>query len=139
VIDLLMAASAVLMLDQWSKRMAGARLAHRPIDFGRALRFRQVFSAKPFYTRDGSRASLVAVWLVALVCAVALHSSGATFQGRPFSWGAGAALGGAAGNLLDILRRRAVLDFIDLRWWPVFNIADVGIVVGLVVAFWPRP
>ena len=30
-------------------------------------------------------------------------------------------------------------DFIDLRWWPVFNIADVGIVVGLVVAFWPRP
>jgi len=51
--------------------------------------------------------------------------------------GVGAALGGAAGNLLDILRRRSVLDFIDLRWWPVFNIADVGIVAGLAVAFWP--
>jgi signal peptidase II len=47
------------------------------------------------------------------------------------------ALGGAAGNLRDILRRHYILDFIDLRWWPVFNLADVSIVAGLLLAFWP--
>ena len=46
------------------------------------------------------------------------------------------AFGAAAGNLLDILRRRSIFDFIDLRWWPVFNLADVGIIFGLAVAFW---
>jgi len=40
--------------------------------------------------------------------------------------------------MLDLLRRKYVLDFIDLGWWPVFNMADVGIVAGLVLAFWPR-
>ena len=24
----------------------------------------------------------------------------------------------------------AVVDFIDLQWWPIFNLADAGIVVG---------
>ncbi len=38
--------------------------------------------------------------------------------------------GGAAGNLLDRIRTGAVLDFIDLRVWPVFNIADIALTVG---------
>ena len=50
----------------------------------------------------------------------------------------GAALGGAAGNLLDILRTRSVRDFIDFGWWPVFNVADVVIIGGLMFAFVPR-
>jgi lipoprotein signal peptidase len=29
-----------------------------------------------------------------------------------------------------------VVDFIDLGWWPVFNLADIGIVGGLIAAFW---
>jgi lipoprotein signal peptidase len=50
--------------------------------------------------------------------------------------GLGCALGGAAGNLTDILRQGYVLDFVDLGWWPVFNVADIGIVGGLLAAFW---
>ena len=50
--------------------------------------------------------------------------------------GFGAALGGATGNLIDWLRRGAVLDFIDLRIWPVFNLADVFIALGMGVALW---
>jgi lipoprotein signal peptidase len=96
-----------------------------------------VISEKGIYTRAGARTGLVLIWVIALACAMTLHTSGATFQSHPSMWGVGAALGGAAGNLLDILRRRSVLDFIDLRCWPVFNVADVGIVAGLVVAFWP--
>jgi signal peptidase II len=38
--------------------------------------------------------------------------------------------GGAAGNLIDRLRLSYVIDFIDTRWWPVFNIADIAIVIG---------
>lgn len=44
--------------------------------------------------------------------------------------GLGMVLGGAAGNLLDRVRLGHVVDFIDLHFWPVFNVADIGITVG---------
>ncbi|HVM00263.1 MAG TPA: signal peptidase II [Egibacteraceae bacterium] len=50
----------------------------------------------------------------------------------------GLVTGGALGNVTDRLLRDPgfpsghVVDFIDLGWWPVFNLADVGIVVGAV-------
>ncbi len=44
----------------------------------------------------------------------------------------GLQLGGALGNLVDRLRLGYVVDFIDLRWWPVFNLADSAIVIGVV-------
>ena len=45
----------------------------------------------------------------------------------------GMQLGGASGNLLDRIRFGHVFDFIDLRWWPVFNVADSAIVVGVLI------
>jgi signal peptidase II len=48
----------------------------------------------------------------------------------------GLVAGGAAGNIVDRLFRGeawlhgAVVDFIDLQWWPVFNIADAAICIG---------
>ena len=44
----------------------------------------------------------------------------------------GLMLGGAMGNLIDRVRLGHVVDFIDVGAWPVFNIADSSIVVGLV-------
>ncbi|OGO05430.1 MAG: signal peptidase II, partial [Chloroflexi bacterium RBG_13_56_8] len=42
--------------------------------------------------------------------------------------------GGAAGNLVDRLRFGGlVTDFIDFRWFPVFNVADSSIVVGTIL------
>jgi len=121
VLDLFVAAAALLFLDQWSKRIVRRR----------AIR------TKRNATSHRSRAGLVSIWFLALACATVLHISGATFQSHLSMLGVGAALGGAAGNLIDILRRRAIVDFIDVGWWPVFNVADVGIVAGLVVAFLP--
>jgi signal peptidase II len=46
------------------------------------------------------------------------------------------ALSGAIGNLIDISFRGAVVDFIDLRIWPVFNLADVCIVGGTGGLLW---
>lgn len=45
----------------------------------------------------------------------------------------GLILGGAIGNIIDRLRFHYVIDFIDLRWWPVFNLADSCITVGVVL------
>jgi len=38
--------------------------------------------------------------------------------------------GGAMGNLIDRIRLGYVIDFLDFRIWPVFNIADMAIVIG---------
>ncbi len=40
-------------------------------------------------------------------------------------------LGGALGNLIDRLRAGAVLDFVALAWWPVWNLADASILTGI--------
>ena len=50
--------------------------------------------------------------------------------------GAGLLLGGALGNALDRTFFGAVTDFFDFRIWPVFNVADIGIVVGVVLLLW---
>ncbi len=51
--------------------------------------------------------------------------------------GLGLILGGAIGNLIDRARLGFVVDFLDLYWrnhhWPTFNVADVGITVGVVL------
>jgi len=39
-------------------------------------------------------------------------------------------LGGAAGNLVDRIRFGYVIDFLDFRIWPVFNVADTAITIG---------
>jgi signal peptidase II len=43
----------------------------------------------------------------------------------------GLQMGGAIGNLIDRVNTGYVVDFIDLTYWPVFNIADSAIVVGV--------
>jgi signal peptidase II len=45
-------------------------------------------------------------------------------------------LGGAAGNLIDRLRFGFVVDFLDLRIWPVFNLADSVITIAAVILTW---
>lgn len=42
-------------------------------------------------------------------------------------------VGGAAGNVLDRARLGAVVDFFDVRAWPVFNLADVAVTVGVIL------
>lgn len=46
----------------------------------------------------------------------------------------GLILGGAVSNGIDRLVQGRVVDFIDLHWWPVFNVADMCIVIAIVLA-----
>ncbi|HBX23842.1 MAG TPA: signal peptidase II [Desulfotomaculum sp.] len=51
----------------------------------------------------------------------------------------GLVVGGAMGNLIDRIRLGLVIDFLDFRVWPVFNLADTAIVTGafiLVLDVW---
>jgi len=52
--------------------------------------------------------------------------------------GLGFVLGGAIGNLIDRLSWGRVIDFLDFRIWPVFNLADSAIVIGsaILIVFW---
>ena len=45
----------------------------------------------------------------------------------------GLLIGGSLSNLVDRIRLHHVTDFIDLRWWPAFNLADSFIVVGVAI------
>ena len=60
--------------------------------------------------------------------------------------GLGLVMGGALGNLVDRIRFRAVVDFLDVYWgdwhWPAFNVADSAIFVGAALAcviMWRKP
>ncbi len=48
----------------------------------------------------------------------------------------GLILGGAIGNLIDRIKFGYVIDFIDFRIWPVFNMADSCITIGAIILAW---
>ena len=43
---------------------------------------------------------------------------------------------GALGNLIDRTTRGVVIDFFDFRIWPIFNVADIAICVGVGLIIW---
>ncbi|MFA4993197.1 MAG: signal peptidase II [Candidatus Omnitrophota bacterium] len=45
-------------------------------------------------------------------------------------------LAGSLGNLIDRLRFGYVIDFLDLRFWPVFNLADSALTIGALLLSW---
>src|SRR5262245_61791392 len=126
-----LAAALVLVTDQVSKAVV---LRSRP---QRSNFRRQLISINRALNRRGTLASftpftLLLVWGVTVVLIVfALYSGDALHLGGFGSVGFGVALGGATGNMLDRLRQGAIVDFIAVGRWPVFNLADVAIVVGV--------
>ena len=60
-------------------------------------------------------------------------------EGNGVKYGLALILGGACGNLIDRIRYRQVVDFIDVGInnfrWPVFNIADSAVVIGVAIFF----
>lgn len=69
--------------------------------------------------------------LVALVfCAGAFYYLYKEKPGKGSTLSLALLVGGAIGNLIDRVRWGYVVDFIDWKVWPVFNIADIGITMG---------
>lgn len=86
------------------------------------------------------RPFFIVVSVVAIVFLVGVFSKVRPEQ-RALWWGLPLALGGALGNLVDRVRLGWVVDFIDVyvvrgaqeHHWPIFNVADVAISVGVVL------
>ena len=58
------------------------------------------------------------------------------WQDRWHLTGLAVLLSGAVGNLIDRVRFGYVVDFIQVYWWPTFNLADVWIVCAVVLLAW---
>jgi signal peptidase II len=72
---------------------------------------------------------LVAVTVIMLAGVIVGY--GRIRAGSPLlRYGLSLIVGGALGNLADRLRYGQVVDFLDFRVWPVFNLADTAIVIG---------
>ncbi len=132
-------AGVVLLADQLTKAVALATLDDgNSVELVGSLRLRLVFNRGTAFGLGSRFAPLIA--LLGVVVVAVLARAGGTLQ-RPWARiGLGLMLGGAVGNLADRLLRAgggalggAVVDFIDLQWWPVFNLADAAITVGAVL------
>ena len=136
-----LAGAAVLLLDQLTKWWASEALADRTIDLVWTLRLHLVFNTGAAFSQGEGWGPLFAV-LILLVVAL-LVRQGAGTDDPLTRIAVGVVIGGAIGNLADRAFREgggffggAVIDFIDLQWWPVFNVADSAIVVGGVLVVW---
>jgi signal peptidase II len=141
---LLSVAVGVLALDQLSKWWALENLDDQIIDVVGSLRLKLVLNYGAAFSLTEGRGPLISLLALGVVALLLRNGRQAT---HPLSAVAlGLVLGGAIGNLSDRAFRSGdgflgggVVDFIDLQWWPIFNVADMGVVIGaflLVVASW---
>jgi signal peptidase II len=126
-------AIALIALDQSVKALVLRLLRERQsICFGGGVAIRKIVNKRAFSRLLQSRALL----LVVLIAEIGLFLVALQFTavlGGPFApYAYGAAIGGAASNALDQVLRGGVVDFIDLGFWPIFNLADLAIVTGIV-------
>ena len=127
-------AALVIVVDQLTKSLAVHYLRDAPVHIVGPVRLALTFnSGAAFSLARGLTPELVIVG-VALVAVVVVVGRTASTTGTAIA--VGLVLGGAVGNLLDRLVRSnggAVIDFIDLRYWPTFNVADASIVIGAIL------
>jgi signal peptidase II len=124
------AAVSVVAADQASKAFVLSRSWTADSNAG-FLSIRKVLMQRGplmFYVTPGTH---VALWIASIAIAAVLVRAGMIAENALNAAAIGAALGGAAGNIADRLRHGAIVDFIAIGRWPLFNLADVAIVMGV--------
>ena len=130
------AAALVVALDQLTKHWSLAALDDGPIDLIGSLRLKLTFNDGAAFSLGGGRTTIISV-IALLVAGYIVHLG---WRADRLGWavGLGCILGGALGNLTDRAFRDGdgflggrVVDFVDLQWWPVFNVADAALWVGI--------
>lgn len=137
---LLTVAAVVLAADVATKILIVAALSDRPPIrlLGGLLLVREARNSGAAFSI--ARGATVVFTLVAVAVIVIIARTARRLRSLGWAVALGLLLGGAAGNLVDRLFRApgplrgAVVDWIDLRVWPVFNLADSAIVVGGILA-----
>jgi signal peptidase II len=132
--ELLLSAVLLVVFDQLSKWLVVVKLRDGHAVFYGLVTIRRVLNRDVHGTFLRSNSALAAVWVVELAVLVAAIQFGPFFHDAIGMVALGAALGGAGSNILDRLLRDGVLDFIDFGFWPVFNLADIAIVAGVLIS-----
>lgn len=132
---LLIIAVVVVSLDQLTKYLVRSNM-----ELGESIPREGLFRLT-YTTNTGGAFGILAnqTFLLALVAIIGIAVFLVYFRYLPLQStllkvGLGLSLGGAVGNLIDRLRFEGqVTDFIDISIWPVFNVADMCIVVGTIL------
>jgi len=127
-----------VVLDQLTKRWAVNRLSDGSIvKVFWTLEFDLSFNSGMAFGQGRGFGPVIGI---IAACVIVFVLIGLRTEGSKLSAvGVGLVIGGAIGNLLDRLFRGdgwfrgSVIDFIDLGWWPVFNVADMGVTVGAIM------
>ena len=114
-------------LDQAVKVVLRDRLGGGSISLGPVGRIR-VVQARIWMARLAGAQSLTAIWAVWISAAAALALASTLVP--PVGWPAGAILGASLSHAVETSIRGSVSDYVCLRRWPAFNIADVALTVG---------
>jgi signal peptidase II len=130
-------AAVVLGLDALTKQWAMSALADGPVDLFGPVRLNLIRNKAGAFGLGGAFIPFLAV--AALVLVLVLVTRGSATEKLPMAVALGLVLGGAFGNVADRIFRApgflqgAVVDFVDVGFWPVFNVADSAISVGCVL------
>lgn len=123
------AVAGVLAVDVATKVAAVAWLAGGPVRLGPLLTLQLVHNRGiAFGVAPGVPAPLVLAGTMVVTGVIAVMAWRGGF-GAPFP--AGIIVGGALANVADRATGGSVVDFVDVGRWPTFNLADVGLVVGI--------
>jgi signal peptidase II len=131
-----LAAAAAILLDQVSKALVVTYM-----EPGRSVTIIPHVLSLTHSTNTGAafgilRGSGQIVFLAALIITGLALAWFFAFRHKQGYWsfiGLGLLIGGALGNLIDRIFRHKVVDFFNLGWWPVFNVADLAIVAGVII------
>ena len=133
-----LALAAALGLDQLTKWLITSNLDRYesiPAEgFFRLTHVQNSGSAFGLFQDQGMILTIVAVIAVAAIIVIYRTSPMPSLLMRV---ALGLQIGGAIGNLIDRLRYEgSVIDFVDVGPWPVFNVADSCLVVGIIILAW---
>ena len=131
---LLATAAVVAAVDQLTKSLALDKLADGPVEvIDGVLTLRLTFNPGGAF---GVLQGVPNFFLIAtIVIVVFILYWARTVQSILWAVPLGLVLGGGLGNLFDRLLRDTdgrVVDFVDLHVWPVFNVADSAITLGVI-------
>jgi signal peptidase II len=130
-----LAAVFIFILDRLTKVIAMSRLVQgQPVEVLRGIFHITLVlnTGTAFGLFKGKTAVFSAISIVVIVL-IPFFILRNKKTGMTLSLALGLILGGAAGNLFDRISFGYVVDFLDFRIWPVFNIADSAITTGIAI------
>lgn len=125
---------AAIIADQVTKQIVVSQLAlGDSVHLAGPLDIRHVTNPGIAFGLFSSWATIVTVLTAVAVLWMLFYFARAGARHPVLPVALGLLIGGSFANLIDRLRLGHVTDFIDLRFWPAFNLADTFIVVGVAV------